>query len=1029
MPQVNKTRLLRRLPILAVLMTLVGPAILEAQYFGQNKVRYRAFDFKVLKTEHFDIHYYDEFRDAAVQFGQMAERWNARLEKLLDHKLSSRQPVVLYGSHPDFRGTTVIPDYIGETTGGVTEGLRRRLVMPLSSNLADTDHVLGHELVHAFQFDITTRKGPMGGSGLPGALRLPLWFVEGMAEYLSLGPADPHTAMWMRDAVLRDKLPAIGDLNDPRYFPYRWGQAFWAYVAGRYGDEVVGRILKAAGRAGTAEGAIASVLGVSIDTLSSDWHRALTAAYRPVIDSTVAAKDQARPLTAEKRGGALNVSPVVSPDGKYVVYFSEKGVFSIDMFLADAATGAVIHKVTNTAIDPHFDSLQFANSAGAWSKDSSRFAFGGINRGRPMISIFDVAGRRVTRRIPLNDLTDILNVTWSPDGQAIAFSAMAEGYTDLYVVDLKDGKVRQLTRDPFADLAPSWSPDGSRIAFSTDRFTSDLGSLSFGELRLGLITPDGKSVEPVPAFATGKHVGPQWSGDGSALYFLSDHSGVSNVYSVRLSDGTFRQITNLQTGVSGISKLSPAFSVAQNSDRLVFSAFEEGDYRLYAMEGFSALAGKPVSPAASEAVAGLLPPEERSSNAVRELLRAPRVGLLTSSGFQTTKYRPSLSLDYIAPPNVTLGTGNFGSFIGGGTALYWSDLLGQHNLMTAFQTSTTTEGGRFWNSLSGIAAYQNQKSRWNWGLVGGQVPYLTGGYNQFLTFVDGQPVVVDQTIRAWEISREVSGVLSRPFSRAQRVEFSTGYQNISYDAQADVQLYSAITGQLLGQQRVNIPTAPALHMGVAKTALVFDTSIFGGTSPIAGQSYRLEFGTSAGSLKYTSVLADYRRYLRLARPITLAGRLMHYGRYGWDAENSRMQDIFLGYPSLIRGYEADSFSIGECGPALFQTGACPVFDRLFGSRMAVANAELRVPLLGFLGVVPSRGLPPVEGALFYDAGIAWTSGELARRMDRPRKPVSSYGASLRFNVFGYAIGQLSYVKAIDRPLKPWHWEFSFSPGF
>jgi hypothetical protein len=79
----------------AVVLTGLLPTALEAQYFGQNKVRYRSHDFKVLKTEHFDIHYYDEIQEAAVQFGQMAERWNARLEKLLDHKLSSRQPVIL----------------------------------------------------------------------------------------------------------------------------------------------------------------------------------------------------------------------------------------------------------------------------------------------------------------------------------------------------------------------------------------------------------------------------------------------------------------------------------------------------------------------------------------------------------------------------------------------------------------------------------------------------------------------------------------------------------------------------------------------------------------------------------------------------------------------------------------------------------------------------------------------------------------------------------------------------------------------
>ena len=132
----KKTGPVLGLAVLGLLIGIVNPPALDAQYFGQNKVRYRSFDFKVLKTEHFDIHYYDEIRDAAVQFGQMAERWNTRLEKLLDHKLSSRQPVVLYGSHPDFRGTTVIPDYIGETTGGVTEGWRRRLVMPLSRQSA-----------------------------------------------------------------------------------------------------------------------------------------------------------------------------------------------------------------------------------------------------------------------------------------------------------------------------------------------------------------------------------------------------------------------------------------------------------------------------------------------------------------------------------------------------------------------------------------------------------------------------------------------------------------------------------------------------------------------------------------------------------------------------------------------------------------------------------------------------------------------------------------------------------------------------
>ncbi len=73
---------------------------------------------------------------------------------------------------------------------------------------------------------------------------------------------------------------------------------------------------------------------------------------------------------------------------------------------------------------------------------------------------------------------------------------------------------------------------------------------------------------------------------------------------------------------------------------------------------------------------------------------------------------------------------------------------------------------------------------------------------------------------------------------------------------------------------------------------------------------------------------------------------------------------------LVRGYDPGSFDPSDCGPRVSNSNACPVFDRLLGSRIAVANAEVRVPLLGFLGVIPSRSVPPVDLAPFFDAGIA-----------------------------------------------------------
>ena len=176
----------------------------------------------------------------------MAERWYKRFERLLNHDLRGRQALIIYASHPQFEQTTALNEIMGEGTGGVTESLKRRIILPFGGTLEDTDHVIGHELVHAFQYDIAAGPGPkypmQQGNGLAQA---PLWMIEGVAEYLSIGPIDTHTAMWMRDLLNKKKLPTIKDLFNPyKYFPYRYGQAVYAYIGGKYGDMAMAKLMK-----------------------------------------------------------------------------------------------------------------------------------------------------------------------------------------------------------------------------------------------------------------------------------------------------------------------------------------------------------------------------------------------------------------------------------------------------------------------------------------------------------------------------------------------------------------------------------------------------------------------------------------------------------------------------------------------------------------------------------------------------------------------------------------------------------------
>ena len=190
-------------------LALGGATPLAAQYFGQNKVQYRTFDFKVIQTEHFEVYFYDQERAAALDAARIAERAYARLSRVLHHQFQSRKPIILYASQSDFQQTNAIGGEISEATGGVTEFFKHRMVLPFTGSYAELEHVMQHEMVHQFQYDVFSHGRAGAGVGTIISVNPPLWFMEGMAEYLSIGPIDPHTAMWLRDASLEGHLPTI----------------------------------------------------------------------------------------------------------------------------------------------------------------------------------------------------------------------------------------------------------------------------------------------------------------------------------------------------------------------------------------------------------------------------------------------------------------------------------------------------------------------------------------------------------------------------------------------------------------------------------------------------------------------------------------------------------------------------------------------------------------------------------------------------------------------------------------------------
>ncbi len=1072
-------------------LALLAAAAADGQYFGRNQVSGPRLQWRVLRTAHFDFDHYPEEEAAVREEARIAERWHDRLAALFGAAPPQRTPIIVYANQDDFRQAARAPDRLSEDAGVFLEPISGRIVLPLTGDRAENERLLARQLVLVFESELLRRqrrRQPL--AALVGRPSVPRWMSQGLAEYLAVGRESALTAAWLRDALIRRDLPDLGALSrHPRYLGYRWGHAFWAYVGGRWGDATAVRLYARTIRVG-AGAAIRQVLGLAPLALAHQWRAAIHAAY----DGFLAAR---RHPAGERSGGGgaddlgevgerliprrgsvheQNVAPALSPDGSQVAFLSTRELASFDLYVADAGTGAVRPRLLANAADPRLAALRLVDAAGAWSPDGARFAAVAFGPAGSQIALIDVGSGRIERRIGVPAAGAIADPAWSPDGSRIAFTATDGGSSRIYLLELAGGGARPLTGGGHSDLQPAWSPDGRTLAFASDRGGDGGGTPAAaagrGVPRIWLLDI-GSGGPPRPAMplapAGDSQIDPQFGPGGRELFFVSDRGGAADVYRLELDGGRLFQVTRAATGVSGVTRLSPALAVAAHSGSLAISVIAGGSFEIHLVDA-TAARGRPVdagapAPAATAAPAPAeLPelPELPGITAGAPLPAAggpaPRVSLLPPvppvspmppsvpgpavadlahaappppGGERIAAYHPRLTLAAVSP-GLDLEYNSLGYAIGGDVSVRLSDVVERYQVTGSLQDVVSA-----FHQVGGAASFLDRGGLLQWGADVGHVPAVSGFARvtelpPAAAAAGGPPgprLAIDQVYQL-VVQDQESLLLQYPFSSTQRLQASASYSHLGF-ASKDVRQVLA-GSQVVETNRFDLPMPSPLRLMQGILALVGDSSYAGIASPASGQRYRFEVAATAGDLHFEQVTADYRHYF-FFRPWTLAMRALHLGRYGADAGSDRLVPLYVGDPTLVRGYELGSLSASECTPVHGST-ACPEFDRLTGSRLAVANVELRVPLFGRndYRLVALRFLP-TELAAFLDAGTAWSAGASPRLSlatnSTARIPVASTGLATRVLIGGLAVVQLYVAKPFQRPQKGAVTGIVISPGW
>jgi Tol biopolymer transport system component/predicted Ser/Thr protein kinase len=261
-------------------------------------------------------------------------------------------------------------------------------------------------------------------------------------------------------------------------------------------------------------------------------------------------------------------SPALSPDGKQVAFSwdGEKGDnFDIYVKLVDA--GTPLRLTSNPAVD----------TGPAWSPDSHRIAFIRHSDSGADILMISALGGPERRLVPLV-LSDVFpRLSWSPDGNFLAFTDRAPNQNPgIYLLSIESGEKRRLTAPPpgyESDRAPSFSPDGKSLAFvRSGSFASDyiyVVPLSTS----GLAGGDPRRLNAAPLFISGL----DWTPDGRYVVFSAGEAGGLSLWTIPSAGGQPQRLA-----AAGENGESP--SISRHGNALAYARSVE-DLNIWRMPG------------------------------------------------------------------------------------------------------------------------------------------------------------------------------------------------------------------------------------------------------------------------------------------------------------------------------------------------------------------------------------------------------------------------------------------------------------
>ena len=825
--------------LMVVFLAFLFPAPAAAQFlpFGRNKIAYTDFDWRILRTEHFEIYYYPEMRELAERGAHFAEESFHELERKFNFTIRHRIPLIFYSSPIHFQQTNVTPGFIPEGVGGFFEFLKGRVVIPSQGSMEQFRHVINHELVHVFMHN--KLEHVLRSHGQRANRYLPLWFVEGLAEFYSTS-WDSQAEMVLRDAVLNgyfaplSRIWAIGG----SFLMYKEGQDALEFIARTMGEEKIVQLIDNFWVSESFSDVMKFTLDMTYEEFDRAWLRDVKKRYFPLVETHDRPSDVAQSIVTS----GFNAKPVYYQrgDSSYVVYIANNTGYT-GLYMKSLSGGEARHLIEGEKSET-YESFSLFRSGMSLSVDGM-LAFVTKSGATDVLHLYDLDSEQLSATLAFDGIVMIGSPSWAPDGERLVFSALnSAGENDLYVLDIAERTLDRLTDDYYHDLNPAWSPDGSRIVFASDR--GPLGSRGVHDLYLLDLEDGGIRFLTQDSCS---YAAPSWSTDGTTIVCTSDRDGTHNIYIIVVDDEPaalppVRQVSHYTTAA-----FDPVWTPEGG---LLYSAFDGFSFKLLGLRNVSARLDS-----FQTAFSRRLPSRTEPWDIPR--LQGERVSspLVYEKDYQVDVAQSAISTDPV-----------FGTL--GGAVLSVSDVLGDDRYyFLVYNTAQTSS--EFFSSFNFAISRSS---------LGRTTPYSYGVFH----YAGRRYDLLDPDLYFYERAYGGYFAAAYPLSKFRRIEGAVSFSNSDKEAITEIRQRKAL-------------------LLTNSISYVKDNALYYWTGPIDGNrfNFTLSYTTDLrySNVNYYSVMVDYRRYFRLSLRSAYATRFEFLYNHGKEARR-----YFLGGSWDLRGW-------------------------------------------------------------------------------------------------------------------------------